>query len=291
MIQRSKTFLLESGRISDIPRTKAGLEALLEFHWEYYAELSFQRSRVYDSLKDSLREPAKTFQFSRWQRSVKYRYSLDPLNTKGSQVDPGGRFNIGAIDSTRFVVFPGLYLAHDKGTALAELLGRSETHQPLTPEELALTKPDSVTVVSVSGNLESILDVRDSKNLAGFVNLIKHFQLSPKLKMRARNLGLSVTKLSLITSVEILQKELLKKDWRHWPMQFDVPSSSQIFGQIVQDAGIEGILYNSTMTEQSCLAVYPQNFSNSPSYVELDGPLPSETVPRRLDGDTFKRFI
>ena len=98
-------------------------------------------------------------------------------------------------------------------------------------------------------------------------------------------------KLTLIGAPETLQEELMKKNWRLWPMQFDVPTSSQIFGQIVQDAGIEGILFNSSMTDQPCLVVYPQNFVNSPSYVELDGPLPAETVPRRLDGDTFKRFI
>jgi hypothetical protein len=291
MSQRSKPFLLESGRLEDIPKSRAKLDALLKFHWEYHSELAFQRSKVYDSLKGSLLRTTEAFRFSSWQRAVKYKYSLDPLNTKGSRVDPGGRFNIGTIDTTRFVVFPGLYLAADKSTALAELLGRSDSNQPLTPEELALTKPDSVTVVSVSGNLESVFDVRDAKNLVGFVNLIKDFQLSSALKAKAKELGLPSFKLTLIGAPETLQEELMKKNWRLWPMQFDVPTSSQIFGQIVQDAGIEGILYNSTMTEQPCLVVYPQNFANSPSFVELDGPLPSETVPRRLDRDTFKRFI
>ena len=158
MSQRSKTFLLESGRLEDIPKSRAKLDALLKFHWEYHSELAFQRTKVYDSLKGSLLRTTEAFRFSNWQRAVKYKYSLDPLSTKGSRVDPGGRFNIGAIDTTRFVVFPGLYLARDKGTALAELLGRSDTDQPLTPEELALTNPNSVTVVSVSGNLESVFD-------------------------------------------------------------------------------------------------------------------------------------
>ena len=188
-------------------------------------------------------------------------------------------------------MFPGLYLAHDKGTALAELLGRSDTDQPLTSEELALTKPDSVTVVSVSGNLESVLDVRDATNLMGFVNLIKGFRISSALRAKAKKLGLPSSGLILVRTPEVLQEALMKKDWRHWPMQFDVPSASQIFGQIVMDAGSEGILYNSTMTEQPCLVVYPQNFANSPSYVELDGPLPLDTVQRRVDGDTFKYFV
>jgi hypothetical protein len=100
-------------------------------------------------------------------------------------VDPGGRFNIGAIDPSRFPVFPALYFASDKKTALAELLGRGGPVDSLTPEELALTKSTSITVVSVSGKLESVLDIRDSKNLVGFINLIKDFKVSSKLITKA----------------------------------------------------------------------------------------------------------
>lgn len=291
MSQQKKTFLLESGLLEDIPRSSALLEKLCQFHWEYYSELAFQRAKVYDALKASLQEPAKAFQFSAWQRAVRYKYSLNPLSAKGSRVDPGGRFNIGAIDTARFVVFPGLYLAADKSTSLAELLGRTNSDQSLSPQELALTRPDSITIVSVSGNLESVLDVREKKNLKGFVDLIKDFQLSATLRARARSLGLRPFLLTLVNTPEILQKELTKDYWRLFPMQFDVPSPSQIFGQIVMDAGIEGILYDSTLTGQTCLVVFPLNFSNSPSYVELDGPLPSDSVPRRIDEDTVKNFL
>ena len=97
---------------------------------------------------------------------LKYKYSLAPLSTKGSQTDPGGRFNIGAIDPTHFPVFSALYLAADKKTALAEILGRDvSVGGALSSEELALTKPCSVTAVSVSGNLESVLDIGETKNL------------------------------------------------------------------------------------------------------------------------------
>lgn len=154
---------IESGLIADIRASKARYEQLIQFHWECYSELAFLRNRVYDSLKSSLRERATPFEFSKWQRAVKYRYSLDPLSTKGSLVDPGGRFNIGAIDTARYPVFPALYLASDKGTALAELLGRDKPGSLLGAEELALTKPDSVTAVSVSGKLESALDSRETK--------------------------------------------------------------------------------------------------------------------------------
>jgi hypothetical protein len=239
-------------------------------------------------LKASLRERAEPFEFPGWQRAVKYKYSLAPLSTKGSLSDPGGRFNIGAIDPSHFPVFPALYLACDKKTALAELLGRDGPADSLAPEELALTKPASITVVSVSGRLESVLDVRVAQNLAGFVNLIKDFKLSTGLIMKARKLGQTA---KVVRDADQLVKEFKGSRWREWPMIFDVPSPPQIFGRIVLDAGIEGVLYDSVLTQNLCSAFYPQNFQNSSSHIELDDPCPPETIHKRIDSTTFKNFV
>ncbi len=138
--------VLDYGLIADIPRSKELFEQKAQFHWEFYSELAYLRNQIYDALKTSPREVAAPFEFSAWQRAVKYKYSLAPLSTKGSLVDPGGRFNIGAIDPSRFPLFPALYLASDKKTALAELLGRDGPVDSLTPEELALTKSISITL-------------------------------------------------------------------------------------------------------------------------------------------------
>lgn len=275
-----------------MPTSRARMEFLLSFHWKYYSELAYQRSRIYDQLKGSLLRPAKSLSFSRWQRTIKYKYSLDPLSTKGSRIDPGGRFNIGEIDTTRFPVFSGLYTASDKGTVIAELLGSEKSVDSLTPLELALTKPESMTVVSVSGNLDSVFDIRNEGDLKEFVDLIKDFRLSAPLKAMVRRGGpISGERLLLIRTVRRLEKELTRSNWRLFPMQFDVPSSSQIFGQIAMDAGIEGIIYNSILTQQPCLAIYPQNFRNSPSYIQLDDPTPSEIVCTRIDRSNFEGFI
>lgn len=277
---------LDSGLVADIPKSKILYEQLRQFHWEYYSELAYHRNKIYESLKSSLRERANTFEFSRWQRVVKYKYALDPLGTNGSLVDPGGRFNIGAIDRTRYPVFAALYIASDKGTALAELLGRSVTGNLLTAEEVALTKPDSIAAVSMSGRLEAVLDVHDDRNLAAFVALIKGFRLSSALSSKARRLGFP---LQLIRTVQVLTNVLHAPDWRNWPTQFDVPAAGQTFGRIVFDAQIEGILYKSVLTEKPCLALYPQNFRNSSSYVELDDQAPSGIVQRRLDATNCTR--
>lgn len=277
---------LDSGFVADIPKSRALYEHLKQFHWEFYSELAYQRSKIYDSLKNSLRERAKPFELSKWQRVVKYKYALHPLGTNGSVVDPGGRFNIGEIDRTRYPVFAALYVASDKGTALAELLGRSAGGSDLlTPEEVALTKPDSIAAVSVSGHLDAVLDIRDDNNLAGFVSLIKNFRLSPALRSTASKLGFA---LNLIKTVHELNRALHHPDWRSWPSLYDVPMTSQIFGRIALDAQVEGILYKSVLTGKPCLAIYHQNFQNSSSYVEIDDPVPPELTLRRLDSSNCR---
>jgi hypothetical protein len=286
MIRR---WQLESGRVSDIVKSKKLYEDLVEFHWRYYSELAFQRRRIREELNSSLRNAAAAFQFSGWQRVVKYKYSLDPLSAKGSLFDPGGRFNVGAIDSTRHPMFPAPYLAADKGTALAEVLGREQDVETLTPEQLALTKPDSITAVSVTGKLDAVIDIRMSANLSEFVNLIKDFKLSKPLTSEARRLGWSP--LTLITTVAELRTVLMLDNWRNWPMLYDVPAGGQIFGGIAVDAGIEGILCESVLTAKECLAVFPQNFLNSSSYVGLDDPAPSDDVRTRIDSGNFAEFI
>jgi hypothetical protein len=279
---------LESGRVSDIVKSKKLYEDLVEFHWRYYFELAFQRKKIRDELNASLRDAAASFEFSQWQRIVKYKYSLDPLSATGSLSDPGGRFNIGAIDTTRYPMFPALYLAADKGTALAEVLGREKDVGSLTPEELALTKPDSISAVSVSGKLDAVLDIRVSGNLSEFVDLIKTFRLSRPLIVEARRLRFPV---QLIATVAELKRVLMLDNWRNWPMLYDVPAGGQIFGGIAVDAGIEGILYESVLTGKKCVAVFPQNFQNSSSYVELDDPAPSDDVRMRMDSSNFAEFI
>ena len=186
-------------------------------------------------------------------------------------------------------MFAALYLAADKGTALAEVLGRDKPRGGLNPEELALTKPDSITVVSVSGKVETVVDVRTVSHLRVFVELIKTFELSPALRSEARRLG--GYPLQLITSVQLLRQLFAQTNWRNWPSVFDVPAGTQVFGSVVLDAGIEGIVYKSVLTGSECLAVFPKNFVKSSSYVELDDSAPADNIPSRIDSSNFDQFI
>jgi hypothetical protein len=98
--------------------------------------------------------------------------------------------------------------------------------------------------VSVSGKLESVIDIRDRNNLGGFVNLIKDFRLSKSVIVKARRFGFP---LRLVKTTTELGAVLEQSDWRNWPMVYDVPSTCQVFGSFVMNAGIEGM-------KESCTA-------------------------------------
>jgi hypothetical protein len=285
-----RRFLLDYGRVEDIPKSKAREQQLLKYYWNYYSEAAFQRAQIYDALKKAARErTVSRYRFGKWQRAVKYRFSLHPLGTQGSLSDPGGRFNIGAIDSQRYSQFPALYIAANKSTALDELFARDKQGRLLEPEELALTRTASITVVSVSGMVESAIDLRDANCVAPLVDLLKGFTISDALANEADQLGIARPR--FIKNLDEMMGMLLDPDWRYFPMQWDVPANSQIFGQIVMEAGIDGIIYPSVLTRKSCLAIYIQNFLQSSSFIEIDDAGPSPGVPRRIDSTTYKDFL
>ncbi len=73
-----------------------------------------------------------------------------------------------------------MYIAKNKDTTLQEHLGQEATmpSSKLNARELALTNPTSEVIVSVSGNLDKVFDLRDDNNLTPFLKLIRNFSLS-----------------------------------------------------------------------------------------------------------------
>ena len=142
--------------------------------------------------------------------------------------------------------------------------------------------------MSVSGKLESVLDIRERSNLTPFVNLVKGFRLPKSLVQQARRVR---EQLRLVQTAKELGDALEGRAWRNWPMVYDVPATCQVFGGLVKDAGIEGIQYNSAITESECLAIFPQNFLNSSSFLQLDDPAPAEKVQSRIDSSNFQNVI
>ncbi|OGX35829.1 MAG: hypothetical protein A3C36_06465 [Omnitrophica WOR_2 bacterium RIFCSPHIGHO2_02_FULL_52_10] len=280
--------MLDQFSVADIRKREALVSQFLKYHWDYYKELAYQRSRIADKIKEALLGAAqKRFTFEKWQRAVKYKYATNPLSMRGSLVDPaGGRFNIGDINPSQFPSFPALYIAADKGTALQELLCQKiDPGEEARAAEFALTDPRSTANVSLSGHLDCIINLNSPGDLLPFVELIKNFIIPDYLKKTAQKIGESEP--ALVRTVPQLVDALLDPNWRRWPMQLDVPTPAQIFGQLVAQAGLEGILYPSKFTGRDCLAIFPQNFDKSDSFVQLDDEAPKECTIRRLDAKTW----
>ena len=229
------------------------------------------------------------YEFRDWSRIVDYRYSLAPLSVAGSLRTDGGRFNIGAgLSRGAFPPFPALYLAEDYATAYLERFGQAPgaTVAGLSGAELALRRPNSFTQVRVHGRLDLVLDIGDPHALKPFVDVIKEFELPAAVALHARRLGLRRPP-GLVRSVAAPQRQLLHRHWRVLPMQFDLPANAQVFGRLAAAAGVHGILYPSVRHAGTrCLALYPQNWRDSGSWVEVADPVPPEARLVRLDAGT-----
>ena len=281
--------LLEQGTLNDLRQAKEATRKLIDYNWALYSELALQRSHLENDLTQALNEASiANFTFEKWQRAVRYRYSLHPLSILGSLKEPGGRFNIPDIDPARFPQFGGLYIASDKDTALQETLGQvpPPAGTGLTAQEIALTNPQSETIVSVAGNLETVIDLREPKRLKNFIDLMKDFKLSPELKRKERELG--IPEITILRTPSQLIESLLAPDWRKYPMESDVPANPQVFGHLVFLAGIEGIIYPSKLTGKDCLVCFPKNFEGTSSFVQIVDIPPDDRVPLRLDTNNWK---
>jgi hypothetical protein len=290
-MRRQKVYEIDRVRLSDLRLFKKHTAEVLKYHWDRHSELAYQRAQIQKELQLALIQKATgPFKFEGWQRAVKYKYSLDPLDTRGSLTDPGGRFNIGAINPQHFPSFAALYIAHDKDTVVQELLGQAVQNDAhgMSSLELALTRKDSISIVQVSGELEQVINLHRAENLRTFLDLIKDFRYSRQLTEMAKKL--KITSHNVIKTVRQLIATFLDPDWRKTPMLFDVPANSQIFGQIVMGAGIQGILFPSKFTDKECLAIFPQTFKNSPSHVDLVGDLPTPGVRSRIDSSNWHDF-
>lgn len=255
-----------------------------------YFGLESSRQEQGQALIDALRAGARVgFEFEDWSRIVDYRYTLEPVSVAGSVKGEGGRFNIGALLSPgAFTPFPALYLAEDYATAYRERFGQPPGVKAadLTGAELALRRPGSFTQVRLQGRLDLVLDVRDPAALKPFVEIIKQFALPKTVGPLAHKLRLRRPP-GMVRTVAGLQRQLFQANWRVLPMQYDLPANSQVFGRVASAAGLHGILYPSARQEgKQCLALFPQNWRGSGSFVEVADPVPPEARLVRLDATT-----
>ena len=284
MHSESPLFLLDSFSAKDLDAWETQKDKILRYYWDFYNDLAYQRHKIADALRTALLEAAAgPYEFNRWQRQVRYKYCLTPLSPKGSLIEPGGRFNIPDVNPDQIPPFPALYIAENKETTLQEA-GQQSKRGELSALDLALIKKDSISIVAVSGKLESIIDLRHPKKLKSFLKLIRKFSVSKSIIQMAEKIGLE--RPQTVRTIDSLIGSLLEPDWRAWCIQFDIPANCQIFGQLIANAGIEGILYPSKFTKKNCLAIYPQNFDLE-SFVAVEGDTPEGVVISRLDANTW----
>jgi hypothetical protein len=152
---------------------------------------------------------------------------------------------------------------------------------------MALASVEPYACVTVKGQLDEIIDLRVAGVLEGLAEINKGFTISKQLAEGFKKAGWPAQ--DVILNSEVMLKSILDEQWRIYPMQFDVPSNSQILGQIVSVAGVQGIVYPSTKHSGTCLAIYPQNFSGTDSYIEIEGVSPDSVHALRLDGQTARQ--
>lgn len=226
--------------------------------------------------------PALTL--DRWVRLIEYQYSLQPLSPVGSVMRDGGRFNIGReVGDGAFKSFPALYVASDLEVGLREYYQIDQAHRRtgLTREEFALRREGSFTTVEVRGRLDVVFDIGRADALKSFVDIVSRFKMPPRVVQLARTLKLPPPR--LIRSPAELRRVLTTRNWRAWPVQFDLPATSQVFGALLHDAGFEAVLYPSARGDGRCVAVFPDNLRASQSFVEVMSPGPPGASFTRLD--------
>lgn len=267
-------------------------KALNQLHTALFFGLELERQQRTPELLDAIRTNLVQGEaFECWSRIVDYGYGLEPLSVAGSLKGDGGRFNIGAgLNAALFAAFPALYLAEDYPTAFRE---KFSAPPPLVddPKKLdmptqALRAPDSFTHVSLRGRIELLLDISKIESLQAFAAVLRTFAMPARVRLLARQIRMRAPP-GLIRSAHTLQRQLLSPVWRMFPVQFDLPSNSQVFGRIAAAAGAHAVRYPSAKQGGTqCLVLFPQNWRGSSSFVEVVGAVPPGARYTRIDGTT-----
>lgn len=134
----------------------------------------------------------------------------------------------------------------------------------------------------------NIFDLRSAANLKEFAGVISRFETPKELKDLARSVGIPGP--FLVTKGGLLKKTLLTHNWRLYPSQYEIPANPQVFGRLILDAGFDGIMYPSTKGPKNCVALFPTNFSESDSYVEVADAPPPGATHLRLDSTSWQNI-
>ncbi len=281
-------ILLDSFSAHDIEKWREKHESLFDFYWEEYSYYANERSKLANKVQKALIKGAISYKFDKWFRVLTQKYNNNPLSAAGSRLHSiGGRFNFGQIDPMKYPPFSCLYIASNHDTAMAEKFSSNAPDKRKIKREEFTGSLVSYSATQLSGKLDLVLDVTDKKALSPFINVIKKIPVPDELKKKAKKLRLNEPQ-NVRTPAQ-LKNIMRDHNWAAQPSLFTIPSSSQIFGHIVYNAGIQAILYRSKHTEKLCLGVFPENFEDKSGYLSLVDPA-ARGVQTELSKKTWREM-
>lgn len=292
---QSKIFPLDNFTDADLKVWNRNAGLIKEYHFKYYYCFESQRAAKYKEIINSLKKSFNSdpLIITDWIRVIDYKYSHQPLSSLGSLQWVGGRFNIGVqVNPEFFKPFNALYLANTSETAMQEKFGmeENETRDGLSRDEVLLMRPGSYAHILLDGEVHHYFDLTKPSKLQPFMNITKNFKVSKEVIKLGKILAIKKTPRAIANCTE-LQKTMLEGGWREYPVQCNVPSSSQIFGKMLLDAGFEGVLYPSARGRGKCLALFLDNFEGSNAHISLKGDPPHQDTITILDSSTYKELM
>jgi len=289
---QSEGFVLDQFSQANLQKWNKLSNALDEYHIRLFYHLEGLRESHKDSLIEALCDSGtRSISESSWCRLVSFRYSDDFLSPRGSLIN-GGRFNMGAdLDPRNFSGFPALYMTDGQETAYAEFFGAIESNssRKISGHEFALQSESSYSMVRLSFEIENVFDLTKSKNLNAFSKVISKFKMTQELRDLGRSIGISASRM-LISDAALLKQDLMSSGWRNYPVQYEIPANSQVFGRLLRDAGFEGVIYPSSKGSGKCIAIFTENLEGSDSFIELVDRAPATVKHKKLDSSNWKEL-
>lgn len=253
--------------------------AVRDFHYALFFDLAGQRAARHKELRAALQHVSPvSVSLDGWCRLVNFQFSNQALSPAGSLRWVGQRFNFGCdIEPNQFPPFPALYLAENFETAFREYhgLAKDKRVEGLRPDELSLEDRGNWVTLQLDGHVNNVFDLTKAANLKGLCQILSKFNLSDRVKKLA--VKAKRPPATLVRTPGELLNGLMAENWKVWPVHFDVPANSQVFGQMIVEAGFEGILYRSAKGGERCLAVFTRQLGNSDSRIAVRGECPPGT--------------
>lgn len=233
-------------------------------------------------------QASKPMAINSWVRMVSYTYSRQPLSAAGSLLAYGGRFNVGAaLDPGAPSPWPCLYLAQDFETAFRERfqLSSGDLVGGLKPEELALKPNSSLVSVQLNGRLQHVFDMTRPQCFDELAGVLSKVRMPERARALQKKLQIRASQLFMMRKGVQFWEAAVKQNWRVQPVQFGLPSQSQLLADLIRRAGYEAIVYPSSKAPGRCLAVFPE-LLRAGSFIALQDKPPFDDTVTVLDATT-----